>query len=473
MPEKNLLTQSQLIEINEVLANIVKNINYHTNDNLSSAHAINAEIRNYFDSGGDLIGNIVLRIAFGSGSNSTIVYVPGTITTFSGSIVDVVGVDRSTDKPYGTDASSGIPPKNVSYETQFSETLLQKVKLLNLLIIAHSKMSPKDEFHIGIRLSSKINYDSVGHRVGRHAVTIFYGNKSYELPADVRPDGPPLKPRFAPGYCMDYVTGTRNNFPAPCNLYDKSKDGQSGGVYVFRANFLGGTPPVNYKFQISTVRDVWVDAENDILYNSRANIFQLFFHTSHPTSGTIPSNPYVDIKFEIEHTSRSSDKTESDAFKIRCCVSNESGESYTSPLTISAKDETGCVLVSTALRNGWLTVDDLKNTIRYRIHSQKNDLFGDQIWIGYKIGFRYLKKLGDNYAIFNTLVINPYTIILVKLSGNLNLSAKEKLILFIGRIFCIAVFYLFKSKSKKILEDSKNESLLASYKSMLSKHKKK
>jgi len=471
MAVKNLLTQSQLTEINEVINNIVKNMNYHVNDNLSSAHAINAQVQDYYDSCGDLIGNIVLRVTFGTGASATTVYIPATITTFSSGVVDIVGVTRLSDVPYGTDISPGIPPTRVSYETVFAETLLQKVKLLNLLVIAHTRMTAKDGFHIGIKLSTKLNYDKLGHRVGRQVVTIFYGNKSYELPADTRPSGPPQKPRFPPLYCMDFVSGTRKILTGPCDLYDKSKDGQSGGQYVYRANFTGDLP-VTYKFQISNDSGVtWTDAETDVLYNSRINRFQLFFHPSHPPSGTESSVKYVDVKFEIEHTSRSSDKTEVDAFRIRCCIANESGESCTNSLNISAKDETGCVLISTALRRGWLSKEDLKNTIRYRIHSQKNDFMGDKVWIGYKIGFRFIKTLSDNYPVFNN-IINPYTVILVKLSKGEKLSPKEYFIHAAGKVFCIAVFYAFYKKSKEMLLDSRNQSLIASYRSLLKSSKK-
>ena len=81
--QSSLVTQSELDAVNVALYNLTKNLNAHVNSSMSVAHGLNAEFYDYYDSAGDLVGNIVLAFSYGSGSSTSAVYVPAIISSNS------------------------------------------------------------------------------------------------------------------------------------------------------------------------------------------------------------------------------------------------------------------------------------------------------------------------------------------------------------------------------------------------------
>ena len=193
MSDRQLLTQSEALPFHEALDLLAQNLKVHINHSLSKAHGINARLGNYYDSGGDLVGNIVLEFATGTPPNMTIVYAPAMVTALApGSTGD--GLIRTTVDANGVTLASGVPTRKAALATKFADGILEGALAQNTLILDHSRIVHGDtepQAHNGVIVLNNAMIDTLAHTVGRRTVRFSVGGVNYELAADPNMSGPP------------------------------------------------------------------------------------------------------------------------------------------------------------------------------------------------------------------------------------------------------------------------------------------
>ena len=203
---RELLTQGELAALTEELTTLVDNLTEHANAPLDKAHGINL-VRavvdpygdghpGYFDSGGDRLtaaspSNYLLRIS--AGAAHTIYYVPAILA--GGTPAPALA-----GKPALLKSISGTPVLDRALVTEYTQSLEDEAKLLNMLLLEHAKAitsSGAPAAHGQITVSAiddgpggKDARDTLGHRLGRSVLKMRIGNRIYRIPCDTRKQGP-------------------------------------------------------------------------------------------------------------------------------------------------------------------------------------------------------------------------------------------------------------------------------------------
>lgn len=235
MAIKDIITQSDLLTLNEELQKIAANLKLHINESLSIAHGLNAVVADYYDNGGDKFGNVVLIFDFGIPPNVVRLYVPAQLTTLDGNAEDSGLI--SSGSPSGSNLSPGIPLGSKPLVTELASDSANQSEIYTNILLAHASSVISDtgaaQCHGGVSYTAGNVLDEEGHYVGRRYITIGVNGLAWRIPADpndVGGYGPPQKPRFVtPGptvFTATFGGPTRGNFALYPNYYlEQSVDG--------------------------------------------------------------------------------------------------------------------------------------------------------------------------------------------------------------------------------------------------------
>lgn len=185
---KDILTQNDLIALNDQLSRIGTNLKLHVNESLSIAHGMNAVVANYYDSAGDKFGNVVLVFDFGTPPNVVRLFVPAQVTVLDGQI-DQTGFVAAGDTPAGSFNSPGVPLGSKSLVTEMSIDAANQSEVYSNILLAHAQSVAANtgaaQCHGGTSYTIGNVTDSRSHVVGRRYITLGIDGLAWKIPADV------------------------------------------------------------------------------------------------------------------------------------------------------------------------------------------------------------------------------------------------------------------------------------------------
>lgn len=275
--QKAILTQDEIVALNEVLQNLAANLKLHVNSSLSSAHGINAQINDYFDGVGDKFGNATLIFEFGTAPAVTRLFVPAKVTTL-GPARTTSGINLTATGPTGTFLSPGIPLAEHPLVTEFTEQILEQATIYNDILLAHANTVQADtgaeQAHGGTEFTPGNVLDSLGHIAGRYSITMGINGITYQLPADTSPSGPPQPPRS-----MVLTQNPTKGFTHPSPLYYQHYENRGGGK-LFHALYPSGLTWLATAVGTAPITFTW-------------HYYPLSYPNSHPTVPSLTDPAWV------------------------------------------------------------------------------------------------------------------------------------------------------------------------------------
>ena len=195
---KGILTQNDLLTLNAALEQLGANLSLHVNSSLSTAHGVNVEQTNYYDSGGDQFGEASVVFEFGVPPNTIRLFAPLQLTAL-GPASTGNGLLTATT-PSGTLTSPGVPLANKPLVTELASPSVDQASIYENILLAHANSVHSDtgatQVHGGQTYTVSGVLDSLGHTVGRRYITLGVNGIAYRIPCDEIKTGPPQPPRF-------------------------------------------------------------------------------------------------------------------------------------------------------------------------------------------------------------------------------------------------------------------------------------
>lgn len=245
-------TSSSLQTATFDLLELAADISEHVNSSLTKAHAVNVISNNYYDSGGDLYGNYVLRLVV----QGTVVYVPAQMPDPDpgpGSQEILPSLISLTQSLVGSPSPGFlISPVASGYASQVSG-------LINTLLL-HATLN-HDVAHSGmVLIAGDPTLDNLGHVVARNKISVSINGQTYYIPCDTSPSGPPGpiqfgKPAFwsSPQGESSGIFSNGSNFGAVAHVWAASAVANQ----QITGGFLGGST-IGWSLQVSKDAQNWV-----------------------------------------------------------------------------------------------------------------------------------------------------------------------------------------------------------------------
>jgi hypothetical protein len=211
-----IITKQEINALTPRLNLLSGNLLGHAFQSLSKAHCIQVMAQEYRDSGGVLLSDHVIRIVV----NNTPYYVPAHTTSLAGQTQAVV-IDKP-DKPTDLGDATLI----TSFDEDATGAAGETADLAtNNILLAHAGNNA-DEVHGDLQFISRTIVNSDGWAVGRGVIRISFGGALYDMPCDMRPQGPPVLPQIT----LQPASVVRSN----------GKAASDGGFDIFDPSFGHG-----------------------------------------------------------------------------------------------------------------------------------------------------------------------------------------------------------------------------------------
>lgn len=336
MPEKHIVTQSQLGPLKLALSQEADSLAYHANDSLSKAHSFEVvngpeqdaygnRLVEYHDSNNDIVGAYMLKATVGDISY----YAPLTLS------------DAATYPPQTpassipVDTAALLSPGANVWVTDFATSLTENAQLvMSNLLLPHTQRAYWEE-HATIIAYPQVTLDSSGHTIGTEVLELTVGAQKIWLPASKRLGGPPQTPRITLS-------------PASATSYAASGQGQP--PVGMRAT-CAGTLPMQWQWQFSSyAAGPWADIVVGVQYTSLVSSYSMAANVpGFPPSG---AGTIAQLGLNIYSGGESGAVT---AFYIRCkfytLLEGVEYSNNTSYATISCSDETNCLVLCGVFRD--------------------------------------------------------------------------------------------------------------------------
>lgn len=339
MALRDILTQNDLLILNEALQQVASNLKIHVNDSLSHTHGLNAVVANYYDSSGDKWGNMVVVFEFGIPPDITFIYVPAQVTvlgpasTGSGLVTD--GANS------GAFSSPGVPLVDKPLVTELTTDAVNQALIHDNLLLAHANTVHSDsganQCHGGTAYTSTSTTDSLGHLVGRKYVTIGINGTAWKILGDEFVDGTSYgPPQTIRGVNMFSNIALRHNVAAMGR-----DDNQYCSLWLTAAT--GGTTPYTVEWQINASADGSSATWNAMITNQASGIAG--YHTATTAKNVEYDVSAVSNDKLVLHAQEGSDNRRLQC-TVRAKITNQSGVVYTNYCRFYANDEDGCGFIS-------------------------------------------------------------------------------------------------------------------------------
>lgn len=335
MALRDILTQNDLLTLNEALQQVASNLKVHVNESLSVAHGLNGAVANYYDSSGDQWGNVVVVFEFGTPPDITRIYVPAQITVLGPASTDSGLVAEGANS--GAFSSPGVPLADKPLVTELTTEAVNQTLIHDNLLLAHANTVHSDsganQCHGGTAYTSTSTTDSLGHTVGRKYVTIGINGTAWKIPGDEFVDGTSYgPPQTIRGVNLFAQTALRHNTAAMGR-----DDSQYCAFWLSPAT--GGTLPYTIEWQINALPDGSSATWNPMTQNQATGL------TGYWTATTANNVAYdcsaVSNDKILFVTGEGSDNRRLE-FTIRAKITNQAGVVYTNYCRFYANDEDGC-----------------------------------------------------------------------------------------------------------------------------------
>jgi hypothetical protein len=340
--QKNLITRSNLDEVNQAASGLVENLLAHINGSLSKQHGWNLVVLDdptydsdgnyityYTDSGGDQWGRYRLQLTY----NNTHYYVPLNTTTLAGKPA------LTYDDLFPAISDFSDTEINRAWVTDFSAQLQNAIGALNTdLLLPHTqKMHWEAHGAVYYQVIPQIVRDTAGHRVANYVAKIIFEGRELLLPCDTRIGGP-AQPVRLPLNAVTTLPGARHNV-----VHCANDDNQWG--YFYTTDPVGGTKP----YTVTWEYNMYVPgSKNDASTGSGAWIslpLQLTADTDIPQPVSNGANSTKYRHFNNGHTLKIITNTQSNGTRIALVVrarwSNAAGSVYSNWALMEFRDTDG------------------------------------------------------------------------------------------------------------------------------------
>lgn len=474
MSKKELVTQSELQGIEDRLGTLASNLTLHELASLSKAHALNIGSDTYFDSKGSLWAAQTVRVNV----SGQVLYVPA----------QILAPDPGPgSEPTITDTLSASEAGGSSLVTAFSGPQEAIADGSNEALLEHSGKDGQS-VHGNLTTLAETTQDSDSAIVGNAVILILVDGVFYKIIGDPRAVGPVQPPRvdLTPADCPVVIAlgPSGRSQPTLCRIWDRAKDGQSGGNYTVECEILGGTHPINYQWQVSVDDTVsWTNIVADTDYTSTRTFRLEVPSTTNPPTGVLnPATNKCQAEIQLKHGSGTSNKTEDPAFYLRCVFENSGltggGSITTSTMNIGMKDKTdSCSLWTTGYYSGLVSADQVYDMVRFRLKYQIGGFFGDRVRAGYYIlAQRFVDNVAnrDKIGIFIVNhVLAPYHANIMGKMGEYKPSLKDRILGSLISFCWFSYYYIDYEKCKEALNKGEDTTLMRTYRNIFKNRTKK
>lgn len=381
--EKNLITNSRLAEIKAAEAELVDNLYAHANTTLSKAHGFEFynlphptydssgnDISIYSDSNGDRAGYYQMRLTY----NNVNYYAP-----LESSIL--AGKDSLTGLVPASDSTVSSTLESTAWLTDLTVDEQALIASNTSVLLPHFLLSHWETHQAGVyQVLPQIVNDSAGHRVSNYVAKVVVDGRELLIPCDTRIGGPLQAPRLAAACPTAAFTGPVSGsfYMSGLQLIMHVDAGEPWptSVILTISGITGGFPlTAQWQYKVSALSP-WIDivaASTTIPGVGNGGLTSVSGYTQSVAgpSGTATSTWNI--------VSPGGDN--SNAWYMRCILSNASGSVTSCEFYCYMQDEAGSWLCTVLWKKGDISTEvyeaDRRHTMKHVSRAAKE---GYTLW---------------------------------------------------------------------------------------------